>query len=186
MAKIRLTNKQKVWIEEYLATWNATEAARRAHYKGKDETLRAVGYENLMKPHIQQAIEKRMKELTLSADEVLLRLGQHATATISDFIDDAGVISWEAVKEKGYLIKKIIHRKGQQSTIELHDPQAAIVHMGRHYQLFTDKIRIDDWRTDIIMLLRGGKLTQEQVVDELGKDIATELFESAGIQIASS
>ena len=184
MAKKKLTTKQKVWIEEYLATWNATEAARRAQYKGNEDTLKSVGCENLTKPYIQQAIEKRMIELTLSADEVLMRLAQHATASIADFIDNVGVISWEAVKEKGHLIKKIIHIKGKNSTIELRDSQAALVHLGRHYALFKDRIQVEDWRTEIIQLLREGKLTPEQVMNELGKDIATELFISAGISIS--
>jgi hypothetical protein len=185
MAK-KKTDKQRVFVEQYLKTWNATLATELAGYKGTYESMRVIGSQNLTKPHIAEHIEKRMKELTLSADEVLLRLGQHATASISDFIDDAGVIDWKAVKKKGYLIKKIVHRKGQQSVIELHDPQSAIVHMGRHYKLFTDKIKIEDWRHEFIQLIREGKLDYKDVREEIGADLASELFESAGVSISQT
>jgi hypothetical protein len=40
-----------------------------------------------------------------------------------------------------------------------------------------------DWRTELIDLLQDGTVTLEQVQDELGDDLAKELFESAGIPI---
>lgn len=48
----KLTPKQEKWLNAYVETGNATEAARRAGYKGNDQTLRAVGYQNLTKLHI--------------------------------------------------------------------------------------------------------------------------------------
>lgn len=186
MAKWRYSNKERAFVEHYLATWNGTKSMGLAGYKGNDNNLAAMASEYLRKPKIAALIEKRMKELTLKADEVLMRLAQHATSSITDFIDNAGVIDWEAVKEKGYVIKKIIHTKGKQSTIELHDSQAALVHLGRHYALFKDRIQVEDWRTEIIQLLREGKISPEQVMNELGKDLATELFVSAGVSISAS
>lgn len=44
--------------------------------------------------------------------------------------------------------------------------------------------KITDWRSELLDLLRDGKVTPEQVRDELGRDLAQELFESAGISIA--
>ncbi len=182
----KLTNKQKAFVEYYLECWNATEAARKAGYSGGYDGLRVIGSRNLTKPHIKIHIDRRMKELTIPADEVIMRLGQHATASVSDFIDETGVIDFRKVKEKGYLIKKIVHRKGQQAQIELHDPQSALVHLGRHYQLFTDKIKIEDWRSEIIDLIRDGRATPEQVINDFGRDLAKELFESANIPISES
>lgn len=55
-----LTLKQRRFVEFYCgaAKGNATEAARQAGYKGSDNTLRAVGAENLSKPSIQAAIKE--------------------------------------------------------------------------------------------------------------------------------
>lgn len=57
----KLTEKQKRFIDFYIETANATESARRAGYSEK--TARSVGQENLTKPDIKKAIDKRLKEL---------------------------------------------------------------------------------------------------------------------------
>lgn len=54
-----LTPKQRIFILEYLRTFNATQAAIAAGYSKK--TAYAIGWENLRKPEIQAAI-KRAKE----------------------------------------------------------------------------------------------------------------------------
>ncbi len=72
MAEKKLTPKQAIFVSEYLKTGNATEAARKAGYKGNDVTLGAVGAENLKKPHIAVAIkekqQKRSERLELEED----------------------------------------------------------------------------------------------------------------------
>ena len=181
----KLTNKQRAFCEHYIQTWNGTEAARRAKYRGNNDTLGVIAHENLRKPKIKKYIEDRLKELTLTSDEVLIRLTQQATASISDFITDSTtlpVIDIEKVREKGHLIKKLRYtKKGME--IELHDSQAALVHLGRHHVLFSDKLKIDDWRSEIVQLLKDGKLEPQDVIDELGRDLATELFLSAGVAV---
>jgi phage terminase small subunit len=181
----KLTDKQSAFVEHYLQTWNATEAARRAEYNGTYESLRVIGSQNLTKPHIKQFIEQRMREMAMSADEVLARLAEMASADVSFFFNDVGVLQWDKVKEKGYLIKKIVHHKGNRISLELYDAKDALGQIGRHHQLFTDKIKIEDWRSEIIQLIREQKITREQVIAELGKDLATELFVSAGIPIST-
>lgn len=54
------TVKQQRFIDFY--DGNATEAARKAGYKGNDKTLQMVGYQNLLKPIILEAIEKRQEK----------------------------------------------------------------------------------------------------------------------------
>ena len=66
----RLTNKQKVFVEEYLQCWNATEAARRAGYKHPNSR----GPENVVKRSIQAKIVERLAEKAMAADEVLEQL----------------------------------------------------------------------------------------------------------------
>lgn len=62
----KLTGKQYLFVEVYLKTFNATEAARQAGYKGNDSTLAVVGSENLTKPLIRQAVEARLAELGIT------------------------------------------------------------------------------------------------------------------------
>ena len=71
-----MTEKQKLFCEEYLIDLNATQAALRAGYSEK--TAYSIGNENLKKPEIQEYIQKRLKEkedaLIAKQDEVLKTL----------------------------------------------------------------------------------------------------------------
>ena len=51
-----LTDKQKIFVYEYLIDFNATQAAIRAGYS--KDTAGAIGAENLKKPQIQEFLEK--------------------------------------------------------------------------------------------------------------------------------
>lgn len=57
----KLSVKQKRFIDYYIQTGNASEAARKAGYSAK--TAYAMGIENLRKPQIQAAIQTRLAEL---------------------------------------------------------------------------------------------------------------------------
>ena len=58
---MKLTEKQERFIDYFIETDNAAEAARKAGYSKR--TANRIGSENLKKTVIQQAIEKRLKEL---------------------------------------------------------------------------------------------------------------------------
>lgn len=60
---MKLTPKQKAFADYYIECGNATEAARRAGYKGNPKTLSAVGIENLGKPGISAYIAERQGEI---------------------------------------------------------------------------------------------------------------------------
>ena len=72
----RLTDKQRVFVEEYLRCWNATEAARRAGYS--ERWLHTNASKLLQDTRIQELIKERLTDVTMSADEVLQRLAQKA------------------------------------------------------------------------------------------------------------
>lgn len=69
----KLTEKQKRFVDFFIKTGNASEAARLAGYSKK--TSPWIGQENLHKPTIKAAIDERLKELaskrTASLSEVL-------------------------------------------------------------------------------------------------------------------
>lgn len=137
----KLTAKQARFIDEYLQCWNASEAARRAGYSLK--TAYAIGPENLSKPVIAAAIQERLQQSAMSADEALYRLGEHARASIADFIDpETGVVDLNRSPGKLHLIKRLTQTQtefGMSVRIELHDAQAALVHILNESRLNTDK-----------------------------------------------
>ena len=139
----RLTGKQRRFINFYLELWNGTEAASRAGYKGSRETLAAVAGENLRKPAIRAAIEKRLESEAMGADEVLWRLGQQARGNLADFIQTevpGGLIDMDAVAAKGHLLKKLSWTKAGVQ-IELYDSQAALEKLGKAHGLFVQEIK---------------------------------------------
>lgn len=83
---MRLTDKQRVFVAEYLIDLNATQAAIRAGYS--ERTARSQGSENLAKPDIQSAIAVAMKErgdrLSLSGDFVVSGLREVVTRSFEN------------------------------------------------------------------------------------------------------
>ena len=56
----RMTNKQRLFVQEYLIDLNATQAAIRAGYKV--DNAQQVGSENLSKLVVREAIDKALAE----------------------------------------------------------------------------------------------------------------------------
>ena len=68
----KLTLKQLKFIKQYFeCNGNGTEAARRAGYKGNQDVLGVVAFENLRKPNIQSAIETLYKDNGITDDNLL-------------------------------------------------------------------------------------------------------------------
>lgn len=74
--KPQLTEKQRRFVDEYVKSGNAAQAAIAAGYSKK--TARSGGAITLAKPHVKEAIEKRMSKLhdknVADAEEVLTYL----------------------------------------------------------------------------------------------------------------
>lgn len=83
-----LTAKQAAFVSEYLIDLNASAAARRAGYAIK--RCDAIGYENLRKREISEAIrvaqQERAERTELAADDVLKQWATIATANPADLI----------------------------------------------------------------------------------------------------
>lgn len=56
-----LTVKQRRFVDAYIETGNAAEAARRAGYKSRNADV--MGRENLRKPTVRKILEARLKEI---------------------------------------------------------------------------------------------------------------------------
>ena len=126
MTERPLNDRQNAFISEYLQCWNATQAALKAGYSAK--TAYSIGSENLKKPEIRAAIEQRLTEMAMSANEALARLAEQARADMTDFVNEQGFIDLKKAQEHGkmHLIKKITNND-RGISIELHDSQSALV-----------------------------------------------------------
>lgn len=193
----RLTDKQQAFIDNYLITLNATEAARRAKYKGNDVTLAAVGYENLRKPHLSAEIERRLAEQTMTANELLRRVSDVASGDMLTYIDGTGNLDIEAIRDAGMgrLLKKYkktkrtIPRKDQdpieieQIEVELYAADSAHDKLMRYHGLYNDSTRIKSWKDDVVQALIDGRLKPEDVKLAYADnpDLVAEFFKQANV-----
>jgi len=164
-----LTNRQQLFIEYYLQSWNACDAARKAGFRHADN----LGARLVKNPDIKTAIDERMRSIQMQTDEALVRLTQMARGNLADFItieqiplnrrgkpvlDSAGnpvmgetvKVNFQAVRERGYLIKSLTYDRSGNPKLEMYDAQGALVQIGRAHGLFTD--RVEDVKTPQVVL----------------------------------
>lgn len=139
--KKKLTAKESAFVDYYfICGLNGYQAAIKAGYS--ERSAYEIASQNLRKLHIQEAIQARLSEVHMSADEALALLATHARGDIGDFMQIGPMgysLDMNKAKEMGItrLVKKIkqetitINGKYEDKeihteTIELHDPQAAI------------------------------------------------------------
>ena len=107
----KLTERQARFVDYYIQTGNASEAARRAGYSVK--TAYSIGEENLRKPEIRRALERRLKELEsqriAEAKEVL----EHLTSVLR------GELTEEIVTPSGKKISTAIRETDKLRAAEM-------------------------------------------------------------------
>lgn len=81
MNKRKLTVKQKKFCDYYISSGNATESAIKAGYSKR--TAKETGYENLTKPHIQEAIQTH----TIKDEEHRMLKAEERQKWLSDVLD---------------------------------------------------------------------------------------------------
>ena len=130
---MKLTEKQKRFADYYVENGNATEAARKAGYKGKK--LNNIASENLakqgIKTYINEKLEQLQSERTASASEVL----EFLTSSIRGEVEEEVVV----VEGEGDGISSARKIKKQ---IGLKDRIKAAELLGKRYMLFTDKVNV--------------------------------------------
>jgi len=135
-----LTDKQQVFVEEYLCCFNATEAARRAEYKNPNK----LGPRLVKVGKIAEVIAQRIQEKAMSADEVLAHLADIARFDPGLLLGKAGVIDWDGAKEQGHtrFVKKIEWSDGSLK-VETYDRMHALELLGKHQAMWIERQQID-------------------------------------------
>jgi len=161
-----LTDKQQVWLDEYLICWNATEAARKAGY-----TLpRASGHDNLSNPDMRNVIEARLAEKKMSADEALARLSELARADLGDFLSvqehsGTAVVDLANAEAEGklFLLKKYKETR-YGAEVELHDPMRALELIARHHGVADgDNDNLIELPAEAVDLMKQLQLSKQDV-----------------------
>lgn len=137
-----LTAKRQAFVDAYLTTWNASEAARVAGYAAPGQQ----GHRLLKDVEIADEVQRRVSERAMSADEVLIRLADMARGSMDDFVSfrpgvKLPLLDLEKAHAAGKfgLVKKLKYTADGAVEFELYDAQAALVQLGKAHKLFTDK-----------------------------------------------
>ena len=140
----QLTYRQRMFVSYFLGTanGNATEAARMAGYA----TAHVDGSRLLANAIIRVAIDAKLLSAAMSADEVLGRLSDMASADMGPFIKQAAdgiVFDLAQIKAARltHLIKSITPNKFG-TKIEFYDAQAALEKLAKYHGLLIDRSEI--------------------------------------------
>ena len=166
-----MTEKQKIFADEYLIDLNATRAYRVAYPSVKKDEVAAAAAARLLKnvkveAYIQKRMEERQKRTEITQDRVLEELAAIAFARATDYAEVKGecvrIKDTDALAEQQ--IRAIAGIKEGKYGIELklNDKEKALELLGRHLGMFKDKLEVSGLEEekkklgDILEQLRGG------------------------------
>jgi hypothetical protein len=162
--RTRLTLRERLYVYHRLKGEYGYRAVFLAGFPCKNDNVARVKATKLeQRPLVRAALDAAV-EAAMPADEVKVRLSEHARADVTDILagcyslectpDGQAYRTFDVVKARrlglGHLVKSVTPtRYGDK--VELHDSQAALVHLGRHHKLWVDRIDVTD-TTDIKQL----------------------------------
>lgn len=152
----KLTNKQKVFCQEYTIDVNATQAAIRAGYSKKNADV--IGAELLGKTwvsaYIQELMDARANRTEIKADDILKELLLIAKTDLSKAYDETGnLLPIHKIPEEtrraiagikvfdefeGYGKERV--KVGEVREIKFWDKPKSLELLGKHLKLFTDRV----------------------------------------------
>jgi phage terminase small subunit len=97
-ARKKLTEKEKMFVKEFLIDLNATQGAIRAGYSQK--TAAEIGYENLRKPHIQEALKEAMKKRAEKTELTAEYVIDHLMELVQRCMQKEPVMEWDYAKRR--------------------------------------------------------------------------------------
>lgn len=146
-----MTDKQKIFADEYLIDLNATRAYRVAYPSvKKDETAAQAGSRMLRNVKVAKYISDRMKErqerTEVTQDRVVQELATSAFAKATDYVEIRGgrVVIKDTSQLEDNQIRAIAGIKEGANGIEikLNDKEKALELLGRHLGMWNDKLDI--------------------------------------------
>ena len=148
-----MNDRQAVFCQEYMVDLNATQAAIRAGYSAKTANKSAwrVMARDDVRREIQRLMGERSDRTRVSADRVLLELARIAFVNPTDVLSvvdssvKAGMSPDDAAVIAGIKVKISPAKDGEhiEREVRLHDKVKALELLGRHLNLFGDRVRLE-------------------------------------------
>jgi phage terminase small subunit len=135
----KLTRRQRAFIDAYVLSLNATQAAITAGYSKDSATV--LGHETLMKPYVRAEIDRILSLGHVSAEEAIAILDAHARSNIGELMNvepNGEDFSFDlSDKERLRAVKSVTQRTNtsrgrdgsefitKETRLELYDAQSA-------------------------------------------------------------
>lgn len=146
-----MTDKQKLFISEYLKDFNATQAAIRAGYS--EDTAKSIGCENLTKPDIKEEINKQLDTILADNKDIAVKVVREcskiAFAQLTDFVEyDENGVTFKPTDNLDTAALEMIQfdekftKDGSSRTkrIKLHDKLKALDILAKYTALYKDTV----------------------------------------------
>lgn len=144
-----LSIKHQAFVAAFLRCFNGTQAYLAVYPDSSYEAAVSSASELLTNPNVKAAIKAHIETHIIDANEVLYRMAGIARGDMGDFlkIDKGGKWSLDIAKAKALgqtgIVKRVTHNtKTGERSIELYDKLAALVQLGKHLELFNDRLQI--------------------------------------------
>lgn len=151
-----MTEKQKLFADEYLIDLNATRAYRVAYPSVKKEQTAAQAGSRMLRnvkvaKYISERIEQRKKRTEVTQDRVIQELAATAFAKVTDYVEiiNNGQTAVVRIKATDTLTEEQIRaiagiKEGANGIeIKLNDKEKALELLGRHLGMWNDKLEVN-------------------------------------------
>jgi phage terminase small subunit len=153
----KLTPRQERFVKEYLIDLNGTQAAIRAGYSAR--TAKEQAFDLLTRPHIREAVEKGRAriaaKLDISVERIVNELAKIGFSNMADYmrvggdgdpvLDFSGLDRDKSAALSEVTVDRYVEGGGDEARdvkrvkFRLHDKRAALVDLGKHLGMFTEK-----------------------------------------------
>lgn len=157
-ARKGLSDKQQLFVQEYLVDLNATAAAERAGYRQPNQQGPRLLVNVGVKAAIDRAMQGRRKRLEISADRVLQELAAVAFSDLRHFVSwGPGSVELKRCEdlpeEQAAAVAEVVQTQtetGGTTRLKLHSKVNALDKLCRHLGLYqqADPDQVDDRQVD--------------------------------------
>lgn len=155
---MKLTDKQRIFANEYLVDLNATRAYKKA-YKSckKEETARANASRLLTNANVKKYIDEKMKEIDDKSIAKVEEVLKYLTKGMRQEIEEEVVVTENVgdYMSEARIVKKKIAAKDAIKCAEL---------LGKRYRLFVDKV---EQKVDTTV---NSTAKLDSILNQLGED----------------
>ncbi len=133
----KLTDKQRVFANEYLVGLNATRAYKKAYSScKKDETARVNGSKLLTNTNVKEYIDEQLKKTEDESIADAAEVMKYLTKVMrNELTEEVVVVEGEGEGcSSARVVKKDMSAKDRNKAAEL---------LGKRYRLFTEKVEIE-------------------------------------------